>query len=329
MSYIKIKKVAIYHPEKSVNNDFYLNHFQEKKGKSIQNFLDAMGRRDRYLIDNDDENGLTMGIEAAKRVLQKANLIGKDIDMIVFSTQIPETTYPTNAVLVHQAIEGDNHTIVLDSNANCAGMTVAVDQACHYMLSSPYVRKALVVGSDYNSLLSSPDDEITYANYGDAAAAVILEKTEEDTGFIDSIYYTDPMHQEFIRYPADGLSKKQKGASNGRYIKWLPFDASDSLPPSFNIIDQILERNDITANDIKAYCFSQFALVNILKIQEHLKIKDEQITYVGDRFGYTGTSSPFIALHEAVETGQVKRGDYVLFWTVGAGFELITMLFKY
>ncbi|MGE7660380.1 ketoacyl-ACP synthase III [Peribacillus sp. NPDC097197] len=329
MSYIRIKNVAIYHPEKSVSNDFYLKHFQEKKGKNIQNFLNVMGRKERYLIDNDEENGLTMGIEAARRVLQKANLSGKDMDMIVFSTQIPETTYPTNAVLVHQAIEANNHTIVLDSNANCAGMSVAVDQASRYMLSNPYVKKALIVGSDYNSLLSSPDDEITYANYGDAAAAVILEKTEENTGFIDSIYYTDPMHQEFINYPANGLSKTLKGTGNGRYIKWLPFDASDSLPPTYNMINQILERNNLKVSDIKSYCFSQFALGNILKIQENLKIEDKQITYVGDRFGYTGTSSPFIAFHEAIETDQIQRGDYVLFWTVGAGFELIAILFKY
>ncbi len=329
MTYIKIKKVAIYHPNHSVNNDFYLKHFQERKGKNIGKFLDSMGRKDRYVINNEEENGLTMGVEAARSVLRKAGLTGKEMDMIVFSTQVPETTYPTNALLVHQAIEAASHTIVLDSNANCAGMTVAVEQASRYMLASPYVKKALVIGSDYNTLLSNPDDELSYANNGDAAAAVILEKTEEETGFIDSIYHTEPVHHEFVRYPANGLSKAVKDGGDGKYVKWLRFDASDSLPPSFEIIDTILDRNNLTAKDIKSYCFSQSALVNIRKIQDHLKITDEQITYVGDRFGYTGTSSPFIALHEAVETGQVRRGDHVLFWTVGAGFELIAMLFKY
>jgi len=330
MTNIQIREVAIYHPEKIVHNEFYLNHFQKMKGKSIQNFLDTMGRNTRYVIDNDDENGLTMAIEAAKNALQKAELCGKNIDMIVYSTQTPETTFPTNAVLVHQAIEADNRAITFDSNANCAGMTVAVENASRYMLSNPFVKKALIVGSDYNTLVSNPNDEITYANYGDAAAAVILEKTEENTGFIDSIYYTDPIQQEFIRFPAQGLSKTLKGSGDGRYIQWLPFDGgAESLPPTFDMIKELLQRNNLTVQDIKSFCFSQFAYGNNRQIQENLQIMDEQITYVGDRFGYTGTSSPFIALNEAVESGQVQRGDYIVFWTVGAGFQLIAMLYKY
>jgi 3-oxoacyl-[acyl-carrier-protein] synthase-3 len=329
MNHVQIKEVAIYHPKKSVSNDYYLNHFQKNKGKSIENFLKVMGRKQRYVIDNDHENAKTMAIEAAKRVLQKANLTGKDVQMIVFSTQTPETIFPTNAIFVHHAIEAGPATITLDSNANCAGMTVDIDQASRYMLSSPDVKRALVVGSDYNSLLSNPNDEITYTNYGDAASAVILEKTEENTGFIDAVYHSDSSQRDFILYLASGLSKTVKGEGQGKSIQWAQFDGSKCLPPAYDLIAKLLERNNLTVQDINLYSFSQFALVNIEKIQEHFSIRKEQIIYVGDRFGYTGTSSPFIALNEAVEMKQVKRGDYVLFWTIGAGYEQIAMLFKY
>lgn len=332
MVHVRIQEVGIYHPQKSVDNEFYIKHFEENVGKDIRHFLeDVMGRKSRYVIDNDHENGLTMGIEASKNALKKANLTGKDIDMIVFSTQIPETTYPTNAILVHQAIEAPNHAIVMDSNANCAGMTVAIEQTSRYMLSNPFVKRALVVGSDYNSLISDPTDEMTYANYGDAAAAIILEKTDEDTGFIDGIYYSDPIHQEFIRYPAEGLSKTLKGLGDeGKYIRWIPFDGgADSIAPLHDIINKMLERNNLTIQDIKTFCFSQYAYANIVKSQADLGIRDDQISYVGDKFGYTGTSSPIMALNGAIESGQLQRGDYVLLCTVGAGFKLIATIFKY
>ncbi|MRG87353.1 3-oxoacyl-[acyl-carrier-protein] synthase III C-terminal domain-containing protein [Salinibacillus xinjiangensis] len=328
MTSIKIKEVEIYHPEKVVNNDYYIQHFKEKK--DISHFLEVMGRENRYVIDNEEENGLTMGIDASKKVLKKANLTGEDIDLIVFTTQVPETTFPSNATYVHDAIDAKHDTIIMDTNANCAGMTVAVEQASYYMKANPYVSKALIIGSDYNTLVSNPEEEITYACYGDAAAAVILEKTEEeDTGFIDSIYFTDSINRDMIRFPKDGLTKSILENRSVSSISWLPFDGGIALPPTYEMFNKILERNHLTTKDIKAYCLSQFALSNILKIQDHYTLQDEQLIYVGDRFGYTGTSSPFIALYEGIETGRIQRGDYILFWTIGSGYELVATLFKY
>ncbi|MDO3413067.1 3-oxoacyl-[acyl-carrier-protein] synthase III C-terminal domain-containing protein [Saccharibacillus sp. CPCC 101409] len=328
MSHIRIEAVEIHHPANAVDNEFYFDHF-DKQNNDIRRFLEHMGRKSRYVIDSDEENGLTMGIEAARKVLAKAGLQGTDIDMVVFSTQVPETTFPVNALYIHAAIGADAHTMVLDSNANCAGMVVAVDHASRYMLSAPNIRRALIVGSDYNTLVSDPDSAITYANYGDAAAAVILERTEEQTGFIDSIYHTDPVNRDFIRYPAEGLAKTVKHGSESKGILWLPFEAHAAMPPTFEMFETLLGRHGLTPQEIGSYCLSQFSLENVLKIQRQYGLSDEQMVYVGDRFGYTGTSSPFIALHEAVETGRVKRGDHVLFWSIGSGFQLVAMLFKY
>jgi len=85
----------------------------------------------------------------------------------------------------------------------------------------------------------------------------------------------------------------------------------------------------LSTDDVQAYCLSQFSIANIKAIQNHYGLKDQQLMYIGDRFGYTGTSSPFIALHEGIEDGKIKRGDLVLFWTIGGGYQLVAMLFKY
>ncbi|WP_416147266.1 ketoacyl-ACP synthase III [Salipaludibacillus sp. HK11] len=328
MKNIKIKEVAVYHPENEVDNNFYIEHFK-KQGKDIENFLTHMGRKKRYIINNDKENGLTMAINASHHALDKAGMNGEDIDMIVFSTQVPETTFPSNAVYVHEAINGSSDALILDSNANCAGMTVAVEQASHYMRSNEHMKAALIIGSDFNSLISNPNEEITYANYGDGAAAIILEKTSEDTGFIDSISYTDSLNRDKIKYPENGLSESLRGTGNSNHIKWLPFDGAVCMPPTYTMIEKLLDRQQLTANDVKMYCLSQFAWSNIEKFQAHFKLADSQISYVGDQFGYTGTSSPFFALNDAIKKRHLQRGDYVLFWTVGAGFQVVAVLFKY
>lgn len=325
---IKIEEIAIYHPENKVQNEYYLKHFQEK-GRDISRFLEKMGKKERYIINTPDENGVTMAVEASNRVLSKANLKGNDIDYIVFSTQVPERTFPINALHIHRAIQARPDTISIDTNANCAGMTVAVEQACRYMLANDHVQRALVVGSDYLSLVANPKEEITYATYGDAACAVILEKTEEATGFIDANYHVYTEFVDSIVYPNHGLTKAIKENADAKYVHFEQFDASFGTPITFNLINTLLHNHHLTSEDIKAFCISQFALGDTLKIQEHYRLKKEQMIYIGDRFGYTGSSSPFIALHEGIASGQIKRGDYIVFWTVGAGHQFIAMLMKY
>ena len=92
MNKIKIKEVAIFHPQNSVDNQFYLDHF-DKKGKDIRGLLNVMGREKRYINNEPNETSLTMAIKATNVVLEKTNLKAIDLDMIIFTSQTPETTF--------------------------------------------------------------------------------------------------------------------------------------------------------------------------------------------------------------------------------------------
>ena len=330
MTTIKIRDIAIYHPENQVCNDHYIEHFKKIKGEDYTEFItDVLGRQSRYIINNDDENSVTMAIEASKRVLNKSGLKADELDMIIFSSQVPEYTFPSNAVLVHKGLDAGTKTGVFDMNANCTGMTIALDQASRYLMSNPYMNRILLVGSDYTSLIADPEDSLTYPNFGDAACAVILEKSEEDKGFIDSIYYTNTWIVDKVTFPRNGLSKKLKGQDDSNYLQWLPFDGAAALPKAYNIIDEMLERNHMKIEDIDVYCLSQFSLSFLDAFQEKYQMDKEKLMYAGDKFGYTGTTSPLIAFHEGIQNGSIKRGDTVLFWTVGVGYNLIAVLFTY
>ncbi|TKC19238.1 ketoacyl-ACP synthase III [Robertmurraya kyonggiensis] len=325
---IKIKEIAIYHPEHVIHNEFFIDHFKNK-GRDSTNFIqNILGRENRYVINDNNESSLTMAYEASKLVLEKASLSGQELDIIMFSSQTPEYLATSNAIQLHAMLQAGHQTQVLDTNANCAGMLVAIDYASRYMMSNPHVQTALVVGSDYNTLMSNPEEEITYANFGDAACAVILEKTEEDTGFMDSIYFTDSVTSTNTNFPRHGLSGAIKEKQD-QSMQWIPFDGSIAMPPTYEMFETILSRNNYTMRDLNAYCFSQFSIANIKTIQEHYGLDENKIMYVGDRYGYTGTTSPLMAFYDGIETGRIKRGDTVLFWTIGGGYQLVAMLLKY
>lgn len=326
MSYIKLNEIALYHPLHTIDNDYFIHHFDEQ-GKDIRSLLKHLGRENRYRIHDTNETGLTMAIEASKKALAKADLTGEDIDLLIYSTQVPEQSLPMNALFVHQAIQGKNRMQAFDLNANCTGMTMAVEQAARTMLTNPRLQRALVVWSDHFSPILNPADEIAYPFFGDISVAVILEKTEEQTGFMDAIHYTDSTDPTNMMFPAEGLTNLLAGKTDA-YLRTTPFDDSEMYPHVYAAIREMLDQYQLSPENVKC-CFSQSNKANLKMIQEELGFNSENILFVADEFGYSGTSSPFLALHEGVRTGKIQRGDYVLFWTIGTGYQFVTMLMQY
>lgn len=326
--HIKIRNIEVYHPQNTVDNGFYIDHFK-KQGKDVENFLNHMGKKKRHVIKEGEDTGLTMAIKAVRKSFENTELTMKDIDMILFSTQVPEYSIPTNAMMIHEEFKGKSNTRVMDLNASCAGMTVTIEQASMYMRANPHMKRALVIGSEQLSMLSNPEEEISYATLADAACAVILEKTTENTGFIDAEYHTYSANTDKILYPIEGTSGVLQGKDDGKFLRFLPFDTSFGAPITDRMIEDLLSRNHLKISDINAFCFSQLAYSDSTRLQERFQIDMNKILYIGDQYGYTGTTSPFIALYEGVKSGKVQRGDLVLFWTVGAGHQFVAMLFRY
>lgn len=325
---VKIREVAVYHPDKVQNNDFYIDHFQ-KQGKDITNLLDALGRENRYI--DKTETTLSMAIEASKNVLAKSDLNGNDMDMIVFVSGTPEYLWPPNAVAIHHALNGKEEAIVYDMNVACVGMVVAVEQISRNMLANPHIQRALIVGSEQMHRYSREDNAATYANFGDGAAAVILEKSSNaEGGFIDSTYKVNTESISKIVFPAYGVSKLYETNNTQEHkIKWENVNNDNGFLTTVELVEKLLRRNNLTTNDIQAFCFSQLSRKNIYKMQEAFNEDINKFPIVGTEYGYTGAASPFMAFERAVSVGQVTRGDYVMFWSVGAGTTACAMLFKY
>lgn len=328
MTAVKIKDLAIYHPSHYKTNEYYFNHF-DQKGKDIRRLLEHVGREKRYLIEehNEEETGLTMAIKSSLKVLEKTKLSGKDIDMIIFCTQTPEQMVPMNAFYIHQAIEASSKTRIFDMNANCAGMALATEFASKYMLADDKIQRTLIVGTDQFSPILNPEDEVTYPYFGDISVAMILEKTEEAIGLIDSDFVSDSSNPNTILFPVNGLRALiQKGI--GEKMQLTPFDDTAMFNDVYASIRNLLNDNGLKPEQVKC-CFSQNSLANIKKIQEEIGLKEENVIFVADQFGYSGTTSPFLALHEGIKDGRIKRNDYILFWSIGTGYQFITMLYKY
>lgn len=326
---VKIRDMAVSHGTKVVDNEVYIEHFR-KRGKEVEHFLrDVIGREKRYLFDNENGNTLTLSLEAVQNLLDKTGLNGEDMDMIILSSQLPEYTAPPTSIKIHNAIGGKRECICYDVNSNCCGMALAFEQAAKYMALSPHVKRALLVGCDYINMTVPEEEENLYGHYGDAACAVILEQTEEDCGIVDSVCTVKSEGVDVALFPGCGFSNLLSAQKKEDIlIKFTP-PTEDVAESAGEAISTLLGRNGFTREDIRMFCFSQYALINIKKIREAFGIDEAHSLYIGDEYGYTGTSSPFITLYEGVKRGLIKRGDYIIIWTIGCGSQNIGVLCKY
>lgn len=327
-----IKGIAYYHPEQSVGNEYYIEHFKNQ-GKDIEKLLEVTGRKNRYVSASEEENILTMGYHASKKVIEQTHVKPSQINLIVFSSGTPEYIAPTNAMKLHAMLNAGQRCGVYDLNANCAGMTVALEQISRIMRNNKNIKYALLVGSDQLTRYVRYDEAIAYANFADSACAMLIENVfHTDRGFIDSEFYTNSSNHDKILMPAKGMSNVTRNRNlptRDKLVQYGQFDFDGAFHSSKISIEEILFRNNLQKDNIKKYYFSQFGWKNIQKICEEMEEDINKFKFVGDEFGYTGTTSPMLAFAKSVEANELKMGDYVIFWTVGAGTTCPTVLYKY
>lgn len=329
---IKITGIDINYPNNIVDDKFLMNYFNNQ-GKDVSHLLKTFGRSERRVVDSCDESTLSLGIKAANKVLNKCNIKGDDIDLIIFSSQFPEYTCPSQALILHNAIKASNEKNVMtfDMNVNSAGMLVAFDVASRFLKYKKRLKRALIVGSDYMTVHCDENDPSTVPVFGDAACAMIIEKTDEETGFIDSISYTDSSTYDTMLYPQCGISSlyDEEVEESKKKIRFRKPDFDCIVYRVKKSIMKVLEKNNLTMGDIKAFCFTQGSIKVRYKLIYALDIEPKKVIHVAEKFGETGSNSVFLALHDAIESGTVKRGDYVILSAFTTGFTINTVLIKY
>jgi len=331
---IRIEGIALYHPDKRLDNDYYIQHFK-KQGKDVAHLLeDVFGRKERYVIDNrgknpsEYENALTMQIAASKKVLKKCNLHGKDIDGIILVSQLNEYIAPPSSAFIHAAIHAPKHCFCYDLNMNCIGMIEAIQQASYYMKDKSKVKNILIVAGDNVNNILDKEDELLYGVFGESGCAIIVSNSGSESGIVEKECFIHNQVDEFIIAPKNGMSNVLN-CEGKDFLSIQVGKGKFDLDIVVQKIFQMLKENHITLKQIKAFCFSQYSKQNIQRLCELLGISTERCPYIGDKYGYTLSSSPFVALESWIQEGKVKRGDYVLIWSVAVGIQHSIMLLRY
>jgi len=95
------------------------------------------------------------------------------------------------------------------------------------------------------------------------------------------------------------------------------------------VINEALQANDLSAEDISLLVPHQANLRISQFIQRTMKLRDDQVFNNIMKYGNTTAASIPIALAEAVSEGKVKKGDIVCLAAFGSGFTWASALLKW
>jgi 3-oxoacyl-[acyl-carrier-protein] synthase-3 len=256
----------------------------------------------------EDEDCSTLAIEASKKALEHAGVVGDSVDLIVCATSTAPESMPSVACLVGEGI-GAPGVGAMDLAAACTGFSYAASVA-DSMLASGAARRVLLIGADAMSTIVDQKDRSTAVLFGDGAGAVILDASEDSSGFVDHILGADGSMATLGRagHPGD----ENKLYQNGREV--FKF-AVRILPEMF---EKLIARNSISPEEVQYIIHHQANARIIQAAARKMAVPEEKIVVNLDRFGNTSAASIPLSYPDIYD--KLEPGRYVV--TVGFGFGL-------
>ena len=326
----KIIGTGVHVPEKILTND----DLSRMLGEDINEFVSQnLGIYERHVLD-ENESAADLAASAAENALKAAGISAAEIDLIIVSTDTPEYLSPSTSVVVQHRI-GAKNAGTFDTNAACAGFVTALDTACKYIIADENYRNVLVVGVYAMTKFLDWTEKKTATIFADGAGAVLLQATAEETaGWLASKLEARGEYHDFLGIFAGGSKYPitEEELSNGYRTK-VRF--AKRTPPEINfegwprIVREVLERADLTLDDVNLFLWTQVNLSTIKDVMAALGLPMEKTHTIMGKWGYTGSACIPMVLDDAIRAGKLKRGDVVVFCASGGGINMAAMAFRY
>lgn len=294
---------AGYLPNRVVNND-ELSQIMETSDEWIQTHTGIKERH--YALD---ENTSDMATKVALQLLKRANLDAKQIDLIITSTISPDAITPSTAAIVQGNI-GARNAFAYDLSAACAGFIFALSTAEKFLRSKLY-KRAMVISAETNSKMMDFKDRTSTVFFGDGAAGVIIEATDDISKEVFlaeklcTIGDADVIHSGRIK----PLSKI--AASNYPQIDAFYQDGRAVFEFVTTVVLQhikdFLVENKLQPQDLDLIVTHQANLRLIEKLAENLEIPLDRFAIDIPTVGNTSSAGIPLALNHKLESGATPK----------------------
>ena len=291
--------------------------------------LERTGIRQRHIAPPEMATS-DMAVEAARIALTNSGTNPEEVDCILLCTVTPDTMFPSTACIVQHRL-GCAKAWGYDLIAACSGFVYGLTTAAHFVAAGTH-RKVLVIGADTMSRIIDYTDRTTCVLFGDGAGAMMVEPSEDDTGFIGFQNEIDGSGGHYLYMPAGGSRMPPSHETIDQRLHYVKQEGQQvfkfAVRRMAEITGSLLEQHGFTAEDVRWMIPHQANKRIITAVSERLGLQDRVIVNIAD-YGNTTAATIPLAARDALESGKLKRGDLVLFAAVGAGYTVGTNLWRW
>lgn len=282
------------------------------------------------------ETTSSMAAGAARAALSAAGLRADQLDCIVSACSVMEQAIPCSAVLIQRELGlGGSGIPAFDINATCLSFLAALDTLSAALAIGRY-RRVLIVSSEIASAGLNPDDPVTAMLFGDGAAAVVLERGEatEDGQILGTHFETYADGAELCQVRSGGtrirIRETPDAFLQGAFFEMngpATYRMAAKLLPRF--LDRLFERAQVRLDQLACIVPHQASVKGLAHLEAALKLPQGMLVRVLATRGNQMAASIPVALHQAIHSGRIQRGDAVALVGSGAGLSLGGTVLRY
>jgi 3-oxoacyl-[acyl-carrier-protein] synthase-3 len=255
-----------------------------------------------------DERLATHAATAAAVALKRAKVAAEQVDLVLVATTTPDEVMPNAAPRVAHQL-GAVRAGAFDIGAACSGflsgLAVGTGQ-----IESGRARCAVVIGADFMSRITDPEDRSTAAVFADGAGAVVLQATAQDSRIGPIVLGADGAGADHIIVPRpDGLIRMRGHETFREAVARLSLATV-----------QAVRAAGVRIEDVDLFVYHQANGRILSAVGERLSLAPERVVDCISEYGNTSAATLPLALEHVQAEGRLEPGHRVLLGAFGAGF---------
>jgi 3-oxoacyl-[acyl-carrier-protein] synthase-3 len=274
-----------------------------------------------------DVNASDLAKEASLRAMKMAGVSAADLDLIIMTTMTPDTCCPAGANWLEAKL-GAERAVSFDVTAACCGFLFGLSVAEQFLKAGTY-KTALVAAVEIMSRTLDWTDRESCILWGDGSGAAVLraydELPEAQHEVVSIHIHTDGASGENLLLPGGGSRTTPISyESVDRKLHTLKMiKANESVRVAVKRFAEAAEEaasaNGVSLSDVKWVIPHQANLRILQQMAKRLEIPMEKVYLTIEKYGNISSATVPIALDEAVRSGSVQKGDYIVLTAFGGG----------
>ncbi len=336
-----VESLGVYLPPQEWSTQAVVDGCLKKLDFPLQRMTGIESRR----VAGEEEFSIDLARKAALDCLRRSRYRADQIDLLIacnisrYDGPNFQISYePSTASKLKRQI-GATSAVAFDVCNACAGFFTALAIAEAELLSGQ-ARRAMVVSGEYITHLTKTaqleldgflDPRLACLTLGDAGAAVIVELSDDGSGFETLELYTAGSHHELC------VAKATDKDHGGAIMLTDAIKASAiTLDHSVSHAHRVLHSHQWSPQDVQHLIMHQTSSTTLEGAIEELnrffgqRVCDQTntINNLAHR-GNTASTTHWIAVMDAIQAGRIRSGDKAVFAVSGSGQTIGTALYQF